>query len=75
MTNQKDIDKAKQTLRQAGYYVGNLWSIQDVMKLYKCTEEEAQEVLDSSLTNEATMEQIQFSIREFAEILNLKEKS
>lgn len=75
MKNQKDIDTARQTLKQAGYYVGNLWSIQDVMGRYECTEEEAQEVLDLSLTNEATMEQIQFSIREFAEILNLKEKS
>ena len=75
MINQKDIDKARQTLRQAGYYVGNLWSIHDVMDKYECTEEEAQEVLDLSLTNEVTMEQIQFSIREFVEILNLKEKS
>jgi hypothetical protein len=75
MENQKDIDKARQTLKQAGYYVGNLWSIQDVMEQYECTEDEAQEVLDRSLTNEATIEQIQFSIREFAEVLKLKEKS
>lgn len=75
MKNLKDIDRAKQTLKQAGYYVDNLWTIYDVMYRYKCTEDEAQEVLDLSLTNEATIEQIQFSIGEFAEILKLKEKS
>lgn len=74
MTNQKDIDKARQTLKEAGYFVDNLWSIHDVMDKYECTEEEAQKILNHSLTNTATMEQIQFSIREFAEIFKLKEK-
>lgn len=75
MTNQKDIDKARQTLKQAGYFVDNLWSIHDVMDKYECTEKQAQGILDASLTNPATMEQIQFSIREFADIYGLKEKS
>lgn len=70
----KKEEQARQTLRELGFFVDNLWSIHDVMDRYECTEEEAQKVLAFSLTNEATVEQIQFSIREFAEVFKLKEK-
>ena len=74
MTNQKDIDKARQTLKQAGFFVDNLWTIHDVMDKYECTEEEAQEVLNKALTNDWVVEQVQFVIGEVAEFMNLKEK-
>jgi hypothetical protein len=68
-----EIEKAKQVLRNAGYFVDSLWSIEDVQQNYNCTEEQAQVILEQSLTNEATMEQIWFSIKEFSELANLKE--
>ena len=63
MTKYEQIKNAKEVLRQAGYFVDNLWHIEDVMDRYKCDEETAMEVLDSALTNDATMEQIHFAIK------------
>lgn len=61
MKNQ-DILNAKQVLENAGYYVGNLWTIEDVQSKFECTDKEAQNVLDEALQNDATMEQIWFAI-------------
>tara|TARA_R110000803_G_scaffold52502_3_gene108102 strand:- start:185 stop:460 length:276 start_codon:yes stop_codon:yes gene_type:complete len=58
----RKIEEAKTTLKNNGYFVDNLWSTEDVFRNFKCTEEEAQEVLEMALTNEATMEQIWFAI-------------
>ena len=65
-------NKAKKVLEDAGYYVGNLWSIDDVKEKYVCDNDTAQYILDKSLTNEATMEQIWVSIDIFSEMENLK---
>ena len=62
------VQKAKQVLRDNGYFVDNLWTVSDVKTKFDCTDEEAQDVLLMAMTNEATMEQIWFSIREFGEI-------
>ena len=51
-------EQAKQVLREAGYYVDNLWHINDVMDRFECTEQEAQEVLNEVLHNEFFIEQI-----------------
>jgi hypothetical protein len=63
---------AKAALRKKGYFVENLWSTCDVTDRYKCTEEDAQEVLDMALTNEATMEQIWFAIDDACDTLGIK---
>ena len=65
------IEQAKQVLRDNGYYVDNLWSIEDVVSNYNCTDEEAQEVLDGALQNNATMEQIWYAIDFHAEEIGL----
>lgn len=70
----KKEEQARQTLKEAGYFVDNLWSIHDVMDRYECTEEEAQEVLESALTNGWIVEQIHLTIANIAEDFNLKEK-
>lgn len=60
------VEEAKKLLKDNGYYVDNLWHIDDVKQIKEgITEEEAQKVLDLALTNDATMEQIWFSIKEF----------
>lgn len=43
------IESAKQFLKENGYYVDNLWHIDDVKIHFKCTDEEAYDVLDDVL--------------------------
>ena len=58
------VEEAKQVLKQAGYYVDNLWRVEDVYDNYTiCDAELSQKILNAALTNDATMEQIQMSIR------------
>ncbi len=71
--NIEEIAKAKEVLKANGYFVDNLWHVDDVRTKFNCTDEEAQYVLEQSLTNEATMEQIWFSIGEFGNIKGLEE--
>jgi hypothetical protein len=57
------VEKAKNILENAGYFVRNLWHVDDVFYKYKCSDPElAQSILNSALTNEATMEQIWYAI-------------
>lgn len=56
--------QAKEVLRNAGYFVDNLWSIDDVINIDdSLSKEQAMQVLSMALTNEATMEQIWYSIQ------------
>lgn len=72
--NLRKLEQARELLEASGFYVRNLWSINDVKGKYECTDEQALEVLGQALQNEATMEQIQFSLGEFADLMNLTEK-
>jgi len=74
MSNFKSVEEAKAYLTEQGYYTGNLWSVEDVQANYDCTEDEAQDVLDGALQNEATMEQIWYAINFHAQNDGLKEK-
>jgi len=67
-----NVEEAKAVLKANGYFVDNLWHVEDVKSKFNCTDDEAQYILERSLTNEATMEQIWFSIDEFGEMENLK---
>ena len=69
----KAVELAKQVLKENGYFVDNLWHVDDVKSKFKCDDEDAQDILDKSLTNEATMEQIWFSIGEFGRMVDLEE--
>ena len=66
-------EELKSELSRRGYFTDNLWSVEDVKSKFIVTDEEAQEVLDRSLTNEATMEQIWLSIEIFGEMEGYKE--
>ena len=51
----KQVEKAKDVLRESGYYVDNLWHIKDVMHGFKCNDEdEAYSVLDEVMESEQT---------------------
>ena len=57
------IDNAKAVLRAAGYFVDNLWHVEDVQAKFDCSPIEAMAVLNRALTNDAAMEQIWDDIR------------
>lgn len=63
--------EAKQVLKQAGYFVDNLWHIHDVYNVADgdIQKDQAMQVLSMALTNEATMEQIWLAIQMATEIL------
>lgn len=65
---------AKKILERHGYFVINLWHVEDVMTNYDCDEDTAQDILYKSLTNDHTTEAIYDSIDYFAEELNLERK-
>ena len=68
------IDNAKAVLKAAGYFVDNLWHVEDVQNNYVCTREEAQYVLNFALTNEGTFSQVWFALHFHAEELGLTKK-
>lgn len=61
------IVNAKLILKQAGYFVDNLWHIDDVKLMYECDDDTAQRILNSALTNDATVDQVWFAIKMIAE--------
>jgi hypothetical protein len=67
----KDIVEARLFLRSKGYFVENLWTTDDVTENYNCTKEQAQQVLEMALTNEATMQQIWLSIDDACDTLEI----
>ena len=70
------VEQAKEVLRANGYFVDNLWHVDDVKLRYNCDDDEvAQDILDRALTNDATMEQVWFALDMVAqdEGLELKE--
>lgn len=72
-TREKELE-AKEILKSMGYYVGNLWHIEDVKSRFECTNEEAYDVLDQALENDATMHQIWDAIDFHGSDMGLKEK-
>ena len=69
-----DIAKARDVLEEAGFYLGSLYHIEDVKRYFKCTDDEAFEVLDSAMDNDATAEQIWLAIKDIGDMMGLKEK-
>lgn len=62
------IEQAKQVLENNGYFVDNLWHIQDVKsKSSDISDEDAMGILESALTNDWIMEQINVAIGELVE--------
>lgn len=63
---------AREFLTRKGYYVGNLWSIDDVH--YECVPFEAMGILDKVLQSEWLVSNIFEMISDYAEENNLKRK-
>ena len=61
------VEIAKQILREAGYYVDNLWHIDDVKEEFECSDEDAQMVLNNVFTHDNLVMRINEMIREQGE--------
>jgi hypothetical protein len=69
------IEDAKKILEKNGYFVANLWHVDDVTAwAYECDEDTAQDVLYKALTNEYVMDIIWQAIDASAEELNIERK-
>ena len=68
----KDCSKARELLKRNGYYVDSLWTTGDVTQNYECSDEVAYKVLNSSMHNDATMEQIFLAIDDMCDYLEIK---
>ena len=70
------IAQAKFTLKQAGYFVDNLWHIHDVYNVAdgNIQKDQAMQVLSMALTNDITTEQVWHSIKISIDILTDKIK-
>jgi hypothetical protein len=68
------IEQSKAILRDAGYFVDNLWRVDDVTWNYECTDEQAHEILFEALTHPYITENVFSIINYKAEELELKEK-
>ena len=74
-TKETAIDRAKQTLEDAGYFTGNLWQVDDVKNRFKCHDSEAQDVLDYVFNGERLMQIINGDIEDTARNFGLIEIS
>lgn len=72
MSNFKTVEEAKAFLKENGYFTDNLWTVYDIQSKFRCTDEQAQEVIGGALSNEATMEQIWFAIDFHGEEMGLE---
>jgi hypothetical protein len=76
MENEMTIAQAKFTLKQAGYFVDNLWHIQDVYNVAdgNIQKDQARQVLEMALTNNDTTDQIWYAIKVGVDIVTDKIK-
>lgn len=68
------IEAAKKVLTDAGYFVDNLWHIEDVTSRYKCDQDTAMIILESVLTDDYLMGRINEAIDEDANARDIERK-
>lgn len=70
----KRIEEAKKLLAENGYAVNTLMSIHDVKVKYKCTDEQAKEVIESFDKNDSITQELNERLGIVAEVFELEEK-
>jgi hypothetical protein len=65
-----NIEEAKQVLKDAGFFTDNLWHVDDVKSKFKCTNDQAQDILNTALTG--MIGEIHEAIEEAGEIEGFK---
>lgn len=61
-------------LEQRGYYMGNLWCLDDVMQNWDASPQEAKRILDKTVGGEWITQQVFEMIDEYADDMELKRK-
>jgi len=69
----QQVEAAREVLRNAGYYVDNLWTIHDVQGLYEASDETAMKILDGALCDNSIMEHTFDLIQQLATLEELEE--
>lgn len=59
------VEEAKEVLENAGYYMWNLWHINDVKQHAEIDDTEALHILDDSLASDWIIEQINTTILDY----------
>jgi hypothetical protein len=68
----QQVEAAREVLRNAGYYVDNLWTIHDVQGMYEASYETAMKILDGALSDNSIMEHTFELIEQLATLDELK---
>lgn len=68
------IANAKLVLKQAGYFVDNLWHVDDIKSNYDCDDDTAQRILNSVLSDGQTIQYINELLQEEIDFNQLKVK-
>ena len=68
-------EQARQVLKDNGYYVDNLWHVNDVKDRFECDDKTAQDILHDSLTSDYVFQTIHSAITDYAICDDLKEKN
>lgn len=63
------VNQAMDFLKEQGYYINNLYMLEDVTNYFDITDEGAEKVLDATFNNEYVSEEINLMIRETAEAM------
>lgn len=63
------VEKAMDFLKEQGYYINNLYMLEDVTNYFDITDEGAEKVLDATFNSEYVSEEINLMIRETAEAM------
>jgi hypothetical protein len=66
-----EIEQAKAILKQHGYFVDHLWSIDDIKNFYECTDDDAYLVIRIALRREQVLEQTWFAIQHACSYLDI----
>lgn len=58
------VENAKRTLKEAGYFTDNLWSVRDVRELYpEASDEFCHRILNEALTDQYVMEVVWYKLK------------
>lgn len=66
-----NVERAKGVLRRQGFFVDNLWHINDVQNVRECDDEQAMQALKDAFACEFLNEDINDAISSAADFLNL----
>lgn len=67
----KNVDRAKKLLKNEGFFVDNLWHINDVFNVRECDDEQAMQALHNAFSCEFLNEAINDAISSASDFLDL----